>query len=201
MEYVYYLLVVISIFSMLLLLFVRSENLSKENSREFKRIQARKNIAVQKQKAQSEAISTASQSVSPSRQASQAPTPWGWPGHQGHGNFMESSAGRSFSSGNPEVSGMALQQWVDRLLSEKRTVEDQEYLLKKNDSLRALLEDRYGTTNGARNALPGDVESGTEHDQFRSSLKRDARQLTDVGATGSSGKTSELKDIRMPWGW
>ena len=69
------------------------------------------------------------------------PIPWGWPGHDEHVTH------HSHASLNVrEVHGLSdsLHRFADRLLSEKQTIESREYRLKKDVSLRALLEDRYG---------------------------------------------------------
>ncbi len=85
------------------------------------------------------------------------------------------------------------------MIAEKRTVEDREYVLKKNESLRALLEDRYGKLD--RKHDQQDNNSKTNAEEVSSSLKKEARQLTLPGAQGAHRKTSQLGEIRTPWGW
>ena len=199
MEYVYYLLVIISILSLLIGLHLRSAKLREESKRNSIRVQVIKNVPGQRQKKESGTESPASQLVALSRRMSHVPTPWGWPGHKGKGEYAGySESARSSRSSDDGITGDALHQWVDRLMAGKRTVEDQEYVLKKNASLRALLEDRYGTS-GEKRDLSSRLQNSPE--RKKSGLKREARQLTDAGAKRSVGAKARLQDIRVPWGW
>ena len=75
------------------------------------------------------------------RKLQRVPTPWGWPGHN------DSVANRGqWPLNAEEVHGVSesLHQFLERLFSEKHTVDDREYLLRRNANLRSLVEDRYG---------------------------------------------------------
>jgi hypothetical protein len=108
------------------------------------------------------------------------PTPWGWPGH----NERVSDSNHTTLNGQ-EVRGVSesLQRLVDHLISEKQTVEDQEYLLKKEASLRALLEDRYGRPRLVPDAEPENLNVPPSRDP------------------GESFKLEALRDMKTPWGW
>lgn len=200
MEYLYYLLIVGSILSLLLLLFVRSAGLREEKSRSSTRDRTQKSAQGKQEESATEFEPPANQFFSGGRQFSRVPTPWGWPGHNGHGDHGAGSwTGKSSGLNGQPVAGDSLHQWVDRLMAEKRTVEDQEYVLKKNESLRALLEDRYGKSDRKHDQMDNNRKSSAE--QVSSSLKKEARQLTLPGARGTHRKSSQLGEIRMPWGW
>jgi hypothetical protein len=101
------------------------------------------------------------------------PTPWGWPGYD-----------PLVRAGEDHNMSESLHRFVDHLLSEKQTIENREYLLKRNEGLRLLMEDRYGLS--------------------RASVA--ANESSRKGSTGS-GKSSfiidrtPLREIRTPWGW
>jgi len=103
------------------------------------------------------------------------PTPWGWPGSE---SVVSAAEDRTVSD--------SLHRFVDHLISEKQTVEDSEYLLKRNENLRSLIEDRYGkppsgnSTNGSRKkGVPVSGGSSLSINRGRDSLR----------------------EIRKPWGW
>ena len=200
MEYLYYLLIIGSIFSLLFLLLVRSAGLREKRSRGSLRIQTQRTAQGKREESDAEFESRANQHVSGGHQLSRVPTPWGWPGHNGYGDHGAGSwSSKSSDSSSQPVASASLHQWVDRMIAEKRTVEDREYVLKKNESLRALLEDRYGKLD--RKHDQQDNNSKTNAEEVSSSLKKEARQLTLPGAQGAHGKTSQLGKIRTPWGW
>jgi hypothetical protein len=108
------------------------------------------------------------------------PIPWGWPGHDEH------VTNHSHASSNAqEVHGVSesLHRFADRLLSEKQTKESREYLLKKDASLRALLEDRYGRAY----RMPLANNRGTQ-----APLLRDP---------GKPLVMESLHEVKTPWGW
>ena len=72
---------------------------------------------------------------------------------------------------------------IDHLLSEKQTVENQEYLLKKDASLRALLEDRYGRARVAPDA-------------GQRKLK-----IPLLPEAGKPLNMNTLRTMKTPWGW
>ena len=142
------------------------------------------------------------------RELKHVPTPWGWPGSDvRQGGLGDRSGGNG-----------SLQAWIDHLVSEKRTVDDDLYQSRKDASLRALLEDRYG-----RPAKPGEVEyrrvkppllrdPGRPYDQEDNFPSGRTGQILD-GLSRQPGKPSPaqsapgmrkaggLKDVKTPWGW
>ena len=108
------------------------------------------------------------------------PIPWGWPGHEEHANDNSHAI---FAA--QEVHGVSesLHRFADRLLSEKQTKESREYLLKKEDSLRALLEDRYGR---AYKTPPANKQN---------------TQSPNVRNPGKPLVMEPLHEIKTPWGW
>ena len=108
------------------------------------------------------------------------PTPWGWPGYD------ERSTAKSLASANEDqVNGVSdsLHRMIDHLLSEKQTVENQEYLLKKDASLRALLEDRYGRARVAPDA---------GRRKLKIPLLPEPREPLNMNT---------LRTMKTPWGW
>ena len=150
------------------------------------------------------------------RQSLEVPTPWGWPGH--HGPDL---ASKVTPLNAQEVHGVSesLHHFVDRLFQEKHTVEDHEYQLRKNASLRALVEDRYGKASALQD-VPNPRAGGA---RTKGLVGSDA-QLRTVSGGGQNGEASsgetysnlgapvlrhsaalkksrELKHVRRPWGW
>jgi hypothetical protein len=109
------------------------------------------------------------------RNLASVPTPWGWPGHDdAHhalGNSHEDSVSESF------------RKWVDMLVREKQTVDDQAYQSRKNASLKALLEDRYAPGRGA---------STGEYKKTKAPLLRDPSNPHDQMDNFPSGRTGEI---------
>ena len=118
--------------------------------------------------------------VALNREMLNVPIPWGWPGHDEH------AIDKSHASLNAhEVHGVSesLHRFADRLLSEKQTIESREYLLKKDVSLRALLEDRYGRAYRA---------SGNNNQAAKTPLLHDP---------GKPLVMEPLREVKTPWGW
>jgi hypothetical protein len=114
------------------------------------------------------------------RETHTVPTPWGWPGYDSR------TTAKSLALANEEqVNGVSdsMHRFIVHLLSEKQTVENQDYLLKKDASLRALLEDRYGRARVAPDA-------------GRRKLKIPLMPEPDVPL-----KMATLSNIKTPWGW
>ena len=113
------------------------------------------------------------------RETLNVPIPWGWPGHDDH--VIENSHA---TLNVQEVHGVSesLHRFADRLLSEKQTIENREYLLKKDASLRALLEDRYGQAYRMHQANKRSAQA---------SLRDPARPLV----------MEPLHEVKTPWGW
>ena len=81
--------------------------------------------------------------------------------------------------------GDALGRWVDSLVAQKRTVEeDADYRVRTHDSLRVLLEDRYGR-RVSRSSGSADHEAPE---------RRDAPHGGRPGGRGVTG-------VKTPWGW
>jgi hypothetical protein len=79
--------------------------------------------------------------VALNREMLNVPIPWGWPGHDEH---VTENGHAALNAREVQGVSESLHRFADRLLSAKQTIESREYLLKKDASLRALLEDRYG---------------------------------------------------------
>jgi len=147
------------------------------------------------------------------RELQKVRTPWGWPGSELHGGEPAHGA-----DGPGELGAHGgLRRWVDHLIAEKRTIQDETYLKRRQDSLRALLEDRYGRAVKPSEmtyrkvkppllrdpSLPYDqmdnFPSG-KADQIASGLDRQP----DAARGGDEvrlKKTGSLKEIKTPWGW
>lgn len=140
------------------------------------------------------------------RDLQQVPTPWGWPGselHHGHHGHGADEHGGSF------------QHWVDRLVREKRTVEDSDYRLRRSASLRALLEDRYGRAvePGSQHyekvrpprlrdpSLPHDQQDNFPSGKTGQIMNKLTRQHGQPVSTGSRRGRRGLKEVKTPWGW
>jgi hypothetical protein len=110
--------------------------------------------------------------------------PWGWPGHQPADSPAAMNGRRPHSNGNNGAGGRSsgLQRWVDGLISEKRTVDDETYLSRRDEAIRALLEDRYG-----RRVRPTPGRQG-----------RDPQADWRIAVGDDSRVPSDLKS---PWGW
>ena len=108
------------------------------------------------------------------------PIPWGWPGHDEH---VTNHSHASMSAREVHGVSESLHRFADRLLSEKQTIESREYLLKKNTSMRALLEDRYGRAYRTPQANS---------------------QIVQAQLSRGSGKPmimEPLREVKTPWGW
>jgi len=114
------------------------------------------------------------------REMLNVPIPWGWPGHEEH---AIANGDASFTV--QEVHGVSesLHRFADRLLSEKQTKENREYQLKKEDSLRALLEDRYGRAYKTPQANKQNTQSPNVRDP------------------GKRLVMEPLHEVKTPWGW
>jgi hypothetical protein len=102
--------------------------------------------------------------------------------------------------------------------SQNGTVDDNEYQRRKQASLRALLEDRFG-----RPAKPGEIEfrkvkppllrdpgrpydqednfPGGRADQIVATLERQPGTRAPALRGPAARKVVGLKDVRTPWGW
>jgi hypothetical protein len=160
MEYVTYILIILGVMALCLAVFGRKGDfVSTKSGKPFP--------AGSKQPGSVEAQA---KSKSTPENRLNVPTPWGWPGN---GSVVKASEDHDLSE--------TLHRFVDHLIAEKQTVEDRGYLLKRDESLRLLIEDRYGKSVGSG--------SGSAH------TKKNAAGIPIVV------KQRELKEIRTPWGW
>ena len=161
MEYVTYILIIAGILVLCLILFRDPEqSLARE-------------VKPKAAKPLSEAHALSSETLS-------VPIPWGWPGHYHHA--PEKTRARPNAQEVHNVSE-TLHRFVDRLVSEKQTIESREYLSKKDASLRALLEDRYGRATAMKE-------------------KRDDRRKLNLHRTPKAALGSEdLGQLKTPRGW
>ena len=143
------------------------------------------------------------------RQIKQVNTPWGWPQHADQGMHVPS---------NHEVSS-SLRHFADRLIDSKKTKEDRDYLEKRNASLRALLEDRYGRASRMTEVqyecvkaprLRDPNEQFDQLDDFPSAradtVLSSLRGRTDSAVeikvpVKSAVKATDLTRVKTPWGW
>lgn len=149
------------------------------------------------------------------RELQRVPTPWGWPGHD------ESASSRNSLPPNAEaVHGVSesLHHFVERLFNEKHTKDSAEYLLRKDASLRALVEDRYGRASRMKEMPYRQVKApllrdpGAPHDQMDnfpggkldkivSGIPKQPGNAGVVKKTAPKKKVAGLDDLRTPWGW
>ena len=135
-------------------------------------------------KKQASKITTSSETsradVALNREMLNVPIPWGWPGHDEH---VTDHSHASLHA--QEVHGVSesLHRFADRLLSEKQTVKSREYLLKKDASLRALLEDRYGRAYRMPQFNNRNVQAPLLHGH------------------GKPLVMEPLREVKTPWGW
>lgn len=148
------------------------------------------------------------------RERKHVPTPWGWPGSDLQ---APASTSQGMEGSFEIVRHGALRRWVDHLVAEKRTVQDEGYVRRREASLRALLEDRYG-----RSVQPSEMA----YRKVKPPLLRDPSLPYDQLDNFPSGKTDEivsgldrqpdapagkretklrktgsLKEVKTPWGW
>ena len=125
-------------------------------------------------------IETRGEDIALNREMLNVPIPWGWPGHDDH--VTENSHALLKAQ---EVHGVSesLHRFADRLLNEKQTTESREYLLKKDASLRALLEDRYGRAYRTPANNNQDAKTPLLHDP------------------GKPLVMEPLCEVKTPWGW
>ena len=113
---------------------------------------------------------------------SEQATPWGWPG----GTVGGPVANRDrWGEGLP----MTLGRWVDSLVVQKRTVDDDpDYRIRTHASIRALVEDRYGR----QTTRPRDSEGSSNAANDPASTRAvSSEPRVRPGAQG----------IKTPWGW
>jgi hypothetical protein len=149
------------------------------------------------------------------RQLSMVRTPWGWPNHQAYNGQPR----------NDDMSG-ALKKLTNRLVREKQLAGTDSGNPRLSNSIRALLEDRYGPVH--RDAMTSveysrvkrlllrdpnaphdqmDNFGAQEAERIRAKLKRlKALKATQSDEnkreeTGEETRYVAIKDIKQPWGW
>lgn len=143
------------------------------------------------------------------RELARVPTPWGWPRYDEDGDIRSSEHGFSAS----------LHHLADRLIHEKKTVQDQDYVNKRNASMRALLEDRYGRSSKMSSVKYKNVRApmlrdpNAPHDQMDNFPSGKADEVVtklrsqpgnQQGITMPSRRDAaraDLRNIKKPWGW
>jgi hypothetical protein len=145
------------------------------------------------------------------RSLASVPTPWGWPGHD--------DTQKSPGQGHGDTVSESFHKWVDLLVREKQTVDDQAYRSRANASLKALLEDRYAsgavasTVDYKKTRAPLLRDPNDPHDQMDNFPSGRAGQIVDGlerqpadhepkrFLSDSGHRRAPLKEVRTPWGW
>lgn len=211
MDYISYMLVVLGICALVILL-----------ARDTRQIDLRKN---QKIPARADSRNSVDNSKSGlesarhalSRETLNVPTPWGWIGSDMRG----AGKSRGLLSGQ-DTNGVSdsLHRFVDLMMSEKQTVDNREYLLKKDASMRAMLGDRHGRQIPAKEIKVDNVKASRLRnangpvDQMASNRNGQANDIAhQLRANGSASQVLDknygsyfrereyLKEVKTPWGW
>jgi len=143
------------------------------------------------------------------------PTPWGWPGSE-----VRAGSGLNGAASGQDANGAQrpLPQWIDRLISEKRTVDDRQYLLSRDAALRAMLEDRFGRPVRPTEIAYQPVRApqlrdpnrpydqmdnfpGGQTDRIVAKLQRQPGTSAQVRKPAAARGNVPLRDIKTPWGW
>lgn len=142
------------------------------------------------------------------REFRQVPTPWGWPGH---GELNRDRA-------RPVLSD-SMQSFANRLIRQKELVDRSSPNPRISGSVRALLEDRYSPVMKSVKyrkvkapLLRDPSEPFDQMDDFGSRKLKPAHKKMQSQAAMRSGlekvvpdigrkSKTELKDIKLPWGW
>lgn len=165
MEYFTYILIILGIMSLCLLVF-------RETSRGGRSVSRSHSLA----NSSADTESSAEPGSKPEVISFNAniPIPWGWPGNDG-----------LYNAGKHRPVSESLHRFVDHLISEKQTIENREYLLRRDESLRAMIEDRSGQKAQAKN-------------HRNSSHKRRSQEPNFI--PGKAVKNA-LAEVPVPWGW
>lgn len=143
------------------------------------------------------------------------PTPWGWPGHEG-AQPRKSGSLRTTHHGHGVPN--SLHRFVDLMMSEKQTVENREYLLRKDASMRALLEDRFGRPSKPAeinyhkvkgpllrdpSEPPDQLDSfnSNEADKVTSRLMKQQDHARTLHGQNAVRERANLGEVKTPWGW
>ena len=215
MEYIYYILIILGLIALsLILLSLPGRSRLKGDQMELARKAQNRRNRQQGSGNGAEFEKERRRSIL-KRELSKIPTPWGWPGHD-----PVTAVNRYAKINAQEVHGVSetLHKWVERLIREKQSVNEEEYLLKKEDNMRALLEDRYGHANRMKEMQFHKVKApvlrnpNQPHDQMdnfpsgktdriEAQLKSQPGPSSLVKKQAQSGKKTEHQILKKPWGW
>lgn len=206
MEYISYILVICGILA-LFLFWVFSSGQIQLSKKTQKRSRAGAGLDLKQEQSKVKQLA-ASHSLN-------IPTPWGWPGHDGvpvrkNGSLLKTNGVHGGQD--------SLHRFVDLLMSEKQTVENREYLLKKDASLRALLEDRYGQSRKPEAISYHKVKAPLLRDPSEPIDQLDSFDSNEAGAIAEQLLTQKelvrmldvqdsvrerayLGKMKTPWGW
>ena len=155
------------------------------------------------------------QKVVMKRELKKVPTPWGWAGSDVRRGNVRSAASNGNVLGG---SSGSLTHWIEHLIAEKRTVEDDSYRQRKDAALRSMVEDRFGhapkpgTMKYSKVKPPRLRDPDRPHDQMDNfpSGKTNAivGKLSQQPGRPKPGhslhrgrKVAGLENIKKPWGW
>lgn len=215
MEYVYYLMIVLGMVVFCLYQMHRSRQLYADTIRLSQR--HRKTQREKSGKKESETSETLeNQKAVLQREIAHVPTPWGWPGYQPSQNGRQANT----QYGKQDAPGVSdsLHRWIDQLISEKRTINDEEFRAKQNACIRALLEDRFGRPSSGREikfrTTGGFLlrDPSQPHDQMdnfpsgrlqkiESNLDAQPKSTRVSSALNGRIRYEGLKEVKTPWGW
>jgi hypothetical protein len=212
MEYITYLLVALVVVAACLLMFRWPGKHQDPSELSRKAREQRRREKTSREDRASEPLSAHKEIIG--RELSKVPTPWGWPRHK-HGvpDGAQSSLNAEADHGVSE----AFHGWVERLVIQKKTVHSDEQRSKREASMRALLEDRYGhpvepsemqyskvkkpllrdpsAPHDQMDNFPSgksdEVESGLQRQPGKTAPKKAAKKL----------KPTQLQKLKTPWGW
>jgi len=112
----------------------------------------------------------------------------------------------------------SLKGWIDHLIAEKRTIEDDEYRQHNSEALRFMVEDRFGHAaqptrmKYSKVKPPRLADPNRPHDQMDnfpsgrtdaivSKLSKQPGKAAGVTRRGPFRKAAGLENIKKPWGW
>lgn len=152
------------------------------------------------------------------RERLKVPTPWGWPGNPNtHETYYAQDHPARHASVSAEGSA-TLHRWVDHLVSSKQTTDNQEYLRRRDYSMRALLEDRfvspgkmteieYQKTKPLRLRDPSAAHDQMDNfpagriDKIESRLRDSTAGGADRNRKIETIVFQEAPALKSPWGW
>jgi len=165
MEYVTYILIILGIIALCFLLFRETSRVGRRVSRGQSMANSSTGIKIEAEAGGKPELVALNGNI---------PIPWGWPGNDGRVN----------ADTDHPVSD-SLHRFVDHLISEKQTIKNSEYRLRRDESLRAMVEDRFGHRTPVKSHRDGLRENSSQESKF---------------IPGHAVK-SGLADVRRPWGW